>query len=213
MAEHKKTFIFYSDWINMVSEMPNEDAGELLKHILGYVNDNKPETKNLLVKMAFGHMKPMLKADLIKWDGIREKRKEYGKKGGEAKAKQNIANAKQLEAVNDNDNVNVNVNDKVNDNKEKKKPKGISNLSLIDFPKMQKEIFELWEFWVAYKWEQHKQEYKSSQSELIALRKFWKDYTGDFEKMKAAVENSISSLYKGIFAPDEKKKQLNKTDF
>ena len=97
--------------------------------------------------------------------------------------------------------------------KEKKKPKGISNLSLSDFPKMQKEIFELWEFWVAYKWEQHKQEYKTPQSELIALRKFWKDYAGDFEKMKAAVENSIASLYKGIFAPDEKKKQFSKTDF
>lgn len=105
MAEGKKTFIFYSDWINMVREMDNEDAGELLKHILRYVNDEKPETKNKFVKMAFGHMKPLIKSDLVKWQNIRAKRKEAGAKGGKANAKQNQANAKQVEAVNDNVNV------------------------------------------------------------------------------------------------------------
>ena len=105
MAEGKKTFIFYSDWINMVREMPDEDAGALLKHVLSYVNDEEPTTDNLLVKMAFGHMKPMLKQDLDKWEKIREKRREAGKKGGQANAKQKEANAKQVQAVN------VNVND------------------------------------------------------------------------------------------------------
>jgi len=114
MAENKKTFIFYSDWVNMIREMPDEDAGQLLKHILSYVNDENPETKNILVRMAFGHMKPLLKADLQRWDVIREKRKKAGRKGGQANAKQNKANAKQVEAVNDN--VNVNVNDNVIDN-------------------------------------------------------------------------------------------------
>jgi hypothetical protein len=117
MAEGKKTFIFYSDWINMVREMPDKDAGALLKHILSYVNDENPQTDNLLVKMAFGHMKPMLKCDLDKWEVIRTKRKIAGKKGGQANAKQNEANAKQVEAVNDNDNVNDNVNDNENNNK------------------------------------------------------------------------------------------------
>ena len=117
MAEGKKTFIFYSDWINMVREMPDKDAGALLKHILSYVNDENPQTDNILVKMAFGHMKPMLKCDLDKWEVIRTKRKIAGKKGGQANAKQNEANAKQMEAVNDNDNVNDNVNDNENNNK------------------------------------------------------------------------------------------------
>ena len=44
--------------------MPNSDAGELIKHVLSYVNDENPTTDNILVKMAFGHMKPMLKKDL-----------------------------------------------------------------------------------------------------------------------------------------------------
>lgn len=105
MAEGKKTFIFYSDWINMIKEMPDKDAGQLLKHILSYVNDENPETKNTLVKMAFAHMKPMLKADLKKWERIREKRSLAGSKGGKQKvanAKQMLQGAKQLVAVNDN---------------------------------------------------------------------------------------------------------------
>jgi hypothetical protein len=108
MAKGKKTFIFYSDWINMIKEMPNEDAGILIKHILSYVNDENPQTDNLLVKMAFGHMKPLIKQDLKKWESIREKRKQAGAKGGkqtQANAKQNEANAKQVQAVNDNVNV------------------------------------------------------------------------------------------------------------
>lgn len=106
MANGKKTFIFYSDWINMVREMPNEDAGALLKHVLSYVNDEDPTTDNPFVKMAFGHMKPLLKEDLDKWEVIRGKRKEAGSKGGKASAKQKQANAKQVQPVNDNVNVN-----------------------------------------------------------------------------------------------------------
>jgi hypothetical protein len=108
MAEGKKTFIFYSDWINMVREMPDIDAGALLKHVLGYVNDENPTTDNPLVRMAFGHMKPLIKTDLKKWDVIREKRKEAGSRGGkqtQANAKQIQANAKQVQPVNDNVNV------------------------------------------------------------------------------------------------------------
>lgn len=107
MAEGKKTFVFYSDWINLINEMPNEEAGILLKHILSYVNDENPSTDNILVKMAFAHIKPILKKDLKRWESIREKRKEAGAKGGKANAKQNEANAKQLEAVNDNVNVDI----------------------------------------------------------------------------------------------------------
>lgn len=117
MPNEKKTFIFYSDWVNMIKEMPDEDAGVLLKKTLEYVNGNDFETDSILVKMAFSHMKPLIDKDLEKWEATRKKRIEYGRKGGLAKAKQmlakanqNLANAKQTKAVN----VNVNVNDNVN---------------------------------------------------------------------------------------------------
>jgi len=96
--------------------MPNEDAGELLKHILAYVNNENPESKNLLVKMAFGHMKPMLKADLLKWDKQLKSYSNMGKKSAEARAinkvEPTLTKVKPTSTVNVN--VNVNVNDNVN---------------------------------------------------------------------------------------------------
>lgn len=114
MATGKKTFVFYSDWSNMIKEMPNEDAGELLKHILAYVNDESPESKNLLVKMAFGHMKPMLKADLLKWDKQLKSYSNMGKKSAEARASTKVQPT--LTKVERTSTVNVNVNDNVNVN-------------------------------------------------------------------------------------------------
>ena len=114
MATGKKTFIFYSDWSNMIKEMPNEDAGELLKHILAYVNNENPESKNLLVKMAFGHMKPMLKADLLKWDKQLKSYSNMGKKSAEARAGTKVQPT--LTKVQRTSTVNVNVNDNVNVN-------------------------------------------------------------------------------------------------
>lgn len=123
MAEGKKTFIFYSDWINMVKEMPDTDAGQLLKHILGYVNDENPQTDNVLVKMAFGHMKPLIKDDLIKWEKRLNQYSEMGKKSADKRAKDKL-NPTYVEPTLTKDeptptvnvNVNVNENDNVNVN-------------------------------------------------------------------------------------------------
>ena len=85
MADNKKSFVLYCDIIKTVEKLPNETAGELFKHLLSYVNDEEPETDNLLVEVAFEPIKQQLKRDLVKWDEIREKRSEAGKKSAEAK--------------------------------------------------------------------------------------------------------------------------------
>lgn len=112
MAQGKKTFIFYSDWINLVREMDNEDAGELLKHLLSYVNDEDPTTENKYVRMAFGHMKPMLKTDLDKWDKKIKRFSEMGKasankrtvKPKETQVEPRLTQVEPRLTVNDNDN-------------------------------------------------------------------------------------------------------------
>lgn len=197
MAENKKTFIFYSDWINMINEMPDNDAGQLLKHILSYVNDESPSTENILVKMAFAHMKPLLKADLVKWDNIRQKRVEYGKKGGQAKAKQKLAKAKQVEAVNDNVNVNVNVN--VNDNKKK---------GLI-FPFDSSEFKNHWDIWKGYKKGEHRFTYKTLVSEQAALKKLSEISTNETNAIKI-IHQSIENGWKGFFELKENGNTKNK---
>jgi hypothetical protein len=144
MAEGKKTFVFYSDWVNMIREMPDKDAGELLKHILSYVNDEEPSTDNLLVKMAFGHIMPMLKADLQKWDKQLKNYSDMGKKSaasrGKKKVEPTLTKVKPTSTVNDNVNVNV------NDNKDKE---AVFKKTLLTFQdnydvELLKEFFYYW---------------------------------------------------------------------
>jgi hypothetical protein len=130
MAEGKKSFIIYCDLIHVVSKLPNEKAGELFKHILEYVNDNNPETDDLLLQVLFEPIKLQLKRDLQKWENESLKRSDSGRlgglKSGEARRKQKEANeasaskSKQTQAneavtVTVNDNVTVNVIDKEKD--------------------------------------------------------------------------------------------------
>jgi uncharacterized phage protein (TIGR02220 family) len=68
MAEGKKSFMLYSDMINVFEKLPNEKAGELIKHIFRYVNDQNPETDDLLLGVAFEPIKSKLKIDLKKWE-------------------------------------------------------------------------------------------------------------------------------------------------
>jgi hypothetical protein len=112
MAKDKKSFILYSDAIHTVEKLSDTDAGQLLKHLLRYVNDQNPTTDNPLVEIAFEPIKQQLKRDLVKFEDVKVKRSEAGKAGAtkrwqmlsnDNKGIQTIANI----AVNDNDNVNV----------------------------------------------------------------------------------------------------------
>lgn len=121
MAENKKSFVAYCDWMETFEALPDEKAGQLAKHLFRYVNDLSPETDDILIKAVFANIKHTLKRDLKKYETIKLKRSESGKLGGrpskQTKAKK--ANAfcekqtKAKKAVSDSDNVSVNVNDNV----------------------------------------------------------------------------------------------------
>lgn len=125
----KKSFILYSDIRETFTALTDEEAGQLIKHILTYVNGIEPIIENRIVKILFEPIKAQLIRDAEKWNQIIDKRKEAGKLGGLAKGskrKQKVANAKSAKqklanlAVNDNVNVNVTDNVNVNDNDIKK---------------------------------------------------------------------------------------------
>ena len=111
MAKDKKSFILYSDAIYTVEKLSDTDAGQLLKHLLRYVNDQNPTTENPLVEIAFEPIKQQLKRDLVKFEDVKVKRSEAGKAGAN-KRWQDIANAnKGIQTI-----ANIAVNDNVNDN-------------------------------------------------------------------------------------------------
>lgn len=119
--EGKKSFVLYADLMDIVNDLDNEQAGKLIKMVVDYVNDRNPETEDQIIKIAFKPIKNQLKRDLQKWESIKQKRSDAGKKGGRPKKQMeaNKANGffekqnKAKKAVN----VNVNVNDSVINNK------------------------------------------------------------------------------------------------
>lgn len=128
MAEGKKGFILYADLLTVVEKLVLKDrenktnyAGELFLCILLYVNDKDPVPIDFIVEMAFEPIKLSLKRDLIKFDAVKVKRSEAGKKSAELralkKAKQNPTNptsVKSVEIISTNPTVSVNEN--VNEN-------------------------------------------------------------------------------------------------
>ena len=121
MAESKKSFVIYCDIIKTVEILPNETAGELFKHLLSYVNDEEPHTDNMLVKLAFEPIKQQLKRDLEKWQGMKIKRSEAGKKSAAKRNKiqqkqQVLTSVESVEQTSTNPTVTVNVNGNVNVN-------------------------------------------------------------------------------------------------
>ncbi len=118
MAKDKKGFILYADQKALFEQLPNDKAGELIKFIFAYVNDEDPVTEDLIINLAFTPIKQQLKRDLIKFEETKEKRSEAGKAGAN-KRWQNIANdSKRISTIAKiavNDNVNDNVKEKVID--------------------------------------------------------------------------------------------------
>lgn len=122
MAENKKSFLMYADWTHSIKHLTDEQAGMVLKHLLAYVNDEHPETNDPIINITFEPIKQQLKRDLDKWDQIRAKRSDAGKKSAEKRAEQRAVNSTSVESAEQtptnptvNDTVTVNVNDTVND--------------------------------------------------------------------------------------------------
>jgi hypothetical protein len=91
MAENKKGFILYADQKELFSQLPDEIAGKLIKHIMAYVNDENPVSDDILINIAFTPIKLQLKRDLIKFEEVKDRRSVAGKIGAE-KRWQAIAN-------------------------------------------------------------------------------------------------------------------------
>ena len=121
MAKDKKGFILYADLIKVVSKLPDETAGKLFKIILSYVNDLEVSIDDLLLEIAFEPIKNQLKRDLVKFEQVKSKRSDAGKRSAELRAlkkeEQNPTNSTSVESVQQTStNPTVTVNDIVTDN-------------------------------------------------------------------------------------------------
>ncbi|PZM87478.1 MAG: hypothetical protein DLD55_01245 [candidate division SR1 bacterium] len=98
----KPTFVLCKDWINYTNEMSNEDRGMLLNAIMQYQNGLDPGELPYAVKIVFAHIRNFFVEQEKKYEEIKEKRSESGKKGGrpttEKAKKANAFSGKQTKA-------------------------------------------------------------------------------------------------------------------
>jgi hypothetical protein len=128
MAENKKSFIAYVDWKETFDSLPDDKAGQLIKHLFAYVNDENPISNDILINAVFVNIKQQLKRDLKKWESISIQRSDIGRIGGiksgearQSKRKQTKQLLKSRSKTKQNEHVTVTVTDNVNDNEEIKK--------------------------------------------------------------------------------------------
>ena len=120
MAVGKNSFILYLQQRSVFDGLEDAEAGKLIKTIFSYVCDENPQPTGM-TKYAFEIIKPVLKADLKKYEEKKEKYAENIRKRWNKEEKENIqSNTMEYNGipsdsvyVNDNVNVNVNVNDNV----------------------------------------------------------------------------------------------------
>ena len=111
MAENKKSFIAYADWKETFDALDNEKAGELIKHIFAYVNDENPISEDMLINAVFANIKHTLKRDLKKWEKQHEQRKKAGKKSAEVRQRNStVVNGRSFSST---DSVSVSVSDNI----------------------------------------------------------------------------------------------------
>lgn len=81
MAQGKKSFILYSDLKHTVEKLTDDKAGALFKHILQYVNDEDPQTDDILVQLVFEPIRQQLKRDLKEWEETKSNKSIAGRLG------------------------------------------------------------------------------------------------------------------------------------
>lgn len=194
MAEGKNGFILYSDIIHTVEKLDDKKAGELFKHILKYVNDQYPETNDLIIELAFEPIKQSLKRDLKKYENICERNKLNGQKGGRPKNPKKpkepiglLGNPKKPKKP-DSDSDSDSDNDIERDKEEKKE---------FDFSFFDNEFKSVWNDYLLMRLKIKKP--ATLKAELLALNKV-KEFSGGNKSIAIEiVNNSILNSWQGIF--------------
>lgn len=150
MATDKKGFILYADQKALFDQLPNEKAGELIKFIFSYVNDENPISEDLIINLAFTPIQQQLKRDLVKYEETKQSRSKAGKAGANKRWQNITEDSKGIPAIAkiaDNVNVTDNVKDKVINNIEHRKNKFYESLSIFvsEYPReMIRDFYNYW---------------------------------------------------------------------
>ena len=180
----KKSFVLYSDIIHSVELLTDEEAGQLFKHILRYVNNQNPTLDDRFLKVTFEPIKQNLKRDLVKYLKRVEVAKQNGKLGGRKPKKPTSVKSNRNKAVNDNV-TDIDI--------------AIDTDTVIVLPFDSNKFKDAWDKFKLYKKNQFGFTYKSTITEMTALSQLQKLSESDEKTALLILEQSVANGWKGIF--------------
>ena len=84
MDDGKKSVLFYTDWAEPLKYLSLEEKGMIFDAILSYTETGKaPSFESQAAAVAFSFIRLRLDVNIQKWDSIREKRREAGRRGAD----------------------------------------------------------------------------------------------------------------------------------
>lgn len=195
MATGKKSFVFYTNWRNIFQELPKEKGYDLLMHMLAYVNDEDPQTDDVLINAVFAGMKNQLKDDLKNWEGKQKQRSAAGK--ASAAARQRKATTVNERSVSSTVNGNVSVNGNGKKTIQERKAEFKNSL----YPHVEKYgskmITEFFEYWSEHGEKDKKMRFEKERSYNLERRlRTWKSREKDFRPAGAPKGRDAMSILK-----------------
>lgn len=82
--DDKKSFILFTENRKQIEQLSSEEAGILFKAILAYVDEGIIPQLDRTVAMCFSFMQCQLDRNIEKWNAVKEKHAQNGKKGGKS---------------------------------------------------------------------------------------------------------------------------------
>ena len=123
---HKRnTFVFYRDWYDIIRQLDDKTAIDVCKAIMASAFEDDYVSKELTTKTLMLAINPQIKRDIEKWNEVRSKRSDAGRKhrgnqhsvleqngtnGTNGTSVPNVPTMEQMEQDGTNGTVNVNVN-------------------------------------------------------------------------------------------------------
>jgi len=119
----RESFILYTSWYDAIRLLSQEQKGDLLDAIFNYhISGTTPEQSST-INLAFRFLKPVMDANISRYQAICEKNQQNGKLGGRPKKPNGFSENRTVisKTLNDNDIDNDNDNDNKNETDNKRK--------------------------------------------------------------------------------------------
>lgn len=183
MSKDPAVLLYTSDFLSGTFTMSDEQVGRYIR-LLCLQHQKGKLTEKDMQSICKGYDSDVYeKFDLVDGYYINKRMYEEAEKRSKfTESRRKNASVKHMPKHMENENENINEN---------------RNRNVLVYPSS--EFQNLWQQWVDYKKEEHKDRYKSTKTEQIAINNLVKLCNGDLKVAEEIVNNSIANKYKGLF--------------